>query len=506
MKRSLALTLAFTFTSAAAVVAGFAANQLLADNELPAAKLQRDTTPLDRNGPRIVSFADVLDKVTPAVVSVHTSHVAKMSNQERMLRRYYGMQDPRQQEEEIIMRGLGSGFLVTTDGYVLTNNHVISSQRDGDAAEEIIVQLDDGREYDAIVVGTDPQSDVAVLKIEVGNEKMPFLPLGDSGQLRVGDIVFAVGNPLEVGLTVTQGIVSALERTDLGILSSRKSPGMESFIQTDAAINQGNSGGPLVDAQGRVIGINSAIASPNGGSIGIGFAIPINFAASIMDSLVNDGEVRRGFMGVELAPLDRKLAQAFGLNSSRGALINRVNPGLPGDRAGLRHGDVVVGVNGRQVDSVRELIYLISSQAPGEDVTLTVVRERAEQDIDVTLGDRGELLTGMQRPQRELRPAPPQIEPDPLVKGVNVRVVDQTARARHKIPADIDGLLIVEVSDKYAEVLSPGMVILSVNGHDVTSLEAAKNALSPEGVNRLYVYFEEYHRYIPLIVPGRDAG
>lgn len=505
MKRSLLLPLAFTFAGAA-VVAGLAANELLAQDDLPAVKLERDAKPLDRNGPRIVSYADVLEQVTPAVVSVRTTEYAELSARERemqeMLRQYYGLPDAQDEDDPIISQGLGSGFMVTPDGYVLTNNHVVSGHR-AESTAEIVVQLSDGREFEAEVIGADPNSDVAVLKIDVGSEQLPYLRIGDSSQLRVGDIVFAVGNPLRVGLTVTQGIVSALERTDLGILGSRRGPGVESFIQTDASINRGNSGGPLVDAEGRVVGINSAIASPTGGSIGIGFAIPINLAQQIMHSLVNDGEVRRGFIGVELAPLDRQLARAFGLPSSRGALINRVNPGLPGDQAGLQHGDVVVGVNGQQVDSVRELIYLISTQAPDSTVTLAVVRERQEMNIDVKLGDRDALLGGMQLPKREQPKADPKppVEQE-LAPGITVAPVDSATRARYGLPREVDGLVVTGLGDNanYGDYLQEGMVIQDINGVKVKSLDDAQKALRQDGANRLYVYFDEYHRYVPLII------
>ncbi|WP_309397076.1 trypsin-like peptidase domain-containing protein [Cerasicoccus maritimus] len=494
MKRSLQLTLAFTITAASAIVAGFAANQLAAKDDLPPAKVERDASPLDRNGPRIVSFADVLEDVTPAVVSVHTSSYAELSRQERMLRRYYRM------DENPTVQGVGSGFVVTADGYVLTNNHVVSSGGNSQA-DEVIVKLDDGREFEATVVGADASSDVAVLKIDVGSEQLPFLPLGDSAQLRVGDIVFAAGNPLGIGLTVTQGIVSALDRTDLGIYNTRNGPGMENFIQTDASINRGNSGGPLVDAQGRVVGINSAIASPTGGSIGIGFAIPINFAARIMDSLVNDGEVRRGFIGVQLDQLSRELAQAFGLSSTRGALVVRVTPGMPGADAGLMHGDIVTAVDGQGVDSVQELIYLISSRAPGTEVGLSVFRSGQPIKINVTLGDREALINGSApAPQT---PAQPQThaKPDTLISGISVMPISPRDRLEHKIPADIDGLLVAEVSEKYSQILQPGTVIESINGAPVQSFDEAKAALNPDGMNRLYVYYEDSFRYVPLITP-----
>jgi len=509
MKRPVFLTLTFSIVAAAAVICGLAANQIFAKDSLPPVQLERDSTPLDRsNATRITSYADVLDDVTPAVVSVHVAHVTEADpdrrNLENMLRRYYGMPPlPDDGEsDEYVQEGLGSGFVVTEDGYILTNNHVVSGRR-GAQAEEIVVQFNDGREFDARVIGADPQSDVAVLKIDAPGEAFPHLPLGDSANLRVGDIVFAVGNPLRVGLTVTHGIVSALERTDLDILRFRDSPALESFIQTDAAINRGNSGGPLVDAQGRVVGINTAIASPTGGSIGIGFAIPVNLAAKVMQSLVEEGEVRRGFIGVELAPLNRELAQAFGLDSTRGALINAVTPGLPGERAGLAHGDVVTSVNGQSVDSVREMIYLISSQAPGSTVNLDIVRGGQSQSIAVTLGDREKLLRGEDwtaEPEPEAEPEEPEVSE--LVDGVVVAPLDDSARETNQIPEEIQGLRVVEVDtgSAYSEVLPAGAVILAINGQNVDIPENAKEALRKDKANALYIYFDGRKQYVPLIL------
>ncbi|MEO0796615.1 MAG: Do family serine endopeptidase [Verrucomicrobiota bacterium] len=511
MRSSVFYSVAFATTAVAALFAGFTASQLFAKADEPRSvvELQRDHTPLDRsNTARIVSYADVLDKVTPAVASVHTEHVGTAPEGQRdwenMLRRYYGMPEIPEGEEvdPYIEQGLGSGFVVTEDGYVLTNNHVVSG-RSGSSADKIIVKLSDGREFDAALVGKDPQSDVAVLKIDTEGEALPFLPMGDSKQLRVGDIVFAVGNPLSVGLTVTQGIVSALERTDLGIISRRGMPAMENFIQTDAAINRGNSGGPLVDAEGRVIGINTAIVSQSGGSIGIGFAIPVNLAARVMQSLVEQGEVRRGFIGVQLEPLDRELAQAFGLDSSRGALISRVTPNLPGDKAGLRHGDVVTKVNGQAVDSVPEMIYLISSEQPGSTVDLSVFRNGEEQSIAVVLGDRTKLLEG--EPVVEAEP----VEPEPpktseFVEGIEVAPLSEVLTAELELPEDLSGLQVVEVSSgsPYSEILVPGMVIQLINGQKVTSAEEARKALRVDGANALYVYYNENYQYLPLIVKG----
>ncbi len=462
-------------------------------------KLARDDTPLDRKGDdRIVSYADILEPVTPAVVSVITSRVQQVDPRrealEEMLRRYFGA-PPREEEPEAApddepkATGLGSGFIVSADGYILTNNHVIKGLDDSEP-DEIAVKLRDGREFVAELVGTDRETDVALLKIEA--EGLPHLTLGNSQELRVGDIVFAIGNPLGIGLTVTQGIVSAKERTDLDILPG----GYESFIQTDAAINRGNSGGPLVDGRGRVVGINSAILSSlGGGNIGLGFAIPIDLAANIAESLALGEEVRRGFIGIEPGPLDRNLAQAFGLNTTKGAVVNRVTPGLPADEAGLQHGDIILTVNGTQVDSVGDLIYLISSLQPDSTATLGIVRGGEHEDIDIVLGDRAELidaaLGGRKAPGKE------------VLEGVVLRTVTNELRDEFNLPEDLDGLIVTEVDgdSPYARKLPPGLVLIEVNQQPVTNDEELSKALKGPGeLNTVYVYFDGNYTYSTLKV------
>ena len=323
--------------------------------------VKRDTSPLNReNSAVFTSYAPVLDRATPAVVSITVERklTQRMRGRSRndmleeLMRRMWGL-PPRREErreapqepedrERFVPEGMGSGFIVSPDGYVLTNNHVVRGQSDSTDDEafdvkRITVSTKDGRQFEAEVVGTDPSTDLAVLKVDA--DGLPFVTLGDSTQIAVGDIVFAIGNPLRVGLTVSQGIVSAVNRTDLGIIDQSlmrgganfaESPPIESFIQTDAAINLGNSGGPLLDAQGRVIGINSAISSIGGGSIGIGFAIPINLAEQVMQSIVTGGDVRRGFIGVGLESLTLEKARAFGLDRVKGAIVNDVQKGQIG--------------------------------------------------------------------------------------------------------------------------------------------------------------------------------
>ncbi|MBU4282189.1 MAG: trypsin-like peptidase domain-containing protein, partial [Gammaproteobacteria bacterium] len=270
--------------------------------------------------------------------------------------------------------GLGSGVIVSPAGYILTNNHVIEE------ADQIEVILNDGRKSAAQVIGTDPETDLAILKVNL--KDLPVITLGDSDALAIGDQVLAIGNPFGVGQTVTSGIVSALGRTQLGINT------FENFIQTDAAINPGNSGGALVDTNGHLMGINTAIYSRSGGSMGIGFAIPTSTARSVLDAIVRDGQVTRGWIGVEPQDLTPELAESFGLASGTGVIITGVLQNGPAAQAGIRPGDVIVGVAGRNVTNVAQLLSAVASLQPGTPATLDVVRKDGKSSVDVTPGKR----------------------------------------------------------------------------------------------------------------------
>jgi Do/DeqQ family serine protease len=326
------------------------------------------------------SYADVVARVTPAVVTVRASRRAREAQQfpfgdDPMLREFFGNRTPQQpRSEERVERGLGSGVVVTADGYILTNHHVV------DGAQDIRVELNDGRVLTAKVVGSDPPSDLAVLKVEATG--LPVLPLADSDKVRVGDIVLAVGNPLGIGQTVTSGIISAKgRRTGLSDGS------FEDFIQTDAPINRGNSGGALVNTTGELVGINSQILSPSGGSIGIGFAIPANMAKNVMDQLVQTGRVRRGMLGVNIQGVTSDLASSLGLAQVRGALVSGVTAGGPAERAGLKRGDVITAFNGAPVADSNALRNMVARTLPGTAVTLTVSRGGREQQVPLTLGE-----------------------------------------------------------------------------------------------------------------------
>jgi Do/DeqQ family serine protease len=324
------------------------------------------------------SYADVVARVAPAVVTVRSERRTRAAQQHPFMddpffRQFFGDRMPQQQQPQI-ERGLGSGVIVTADGYILTNHHVV------DGAENIKVDLSDRRTLDAKVVGSDPPSDLAVLKINATS--LPVLTLGDSDRARVGDVVLAIGNPLGLDQTVTAGIVSAKGRaTGVG------DGNFEDFIQTDAPINQGNSGGALINTNGELVGINSQILSPSGGSIGIGFAIPSNMARGVMDQLIKSGKVRRGQLGVIVQTVTSDIAQSLDMKDVRGVIVGSVQPGSAGERAGLKQGDVIVALNGQPVNDSNSLRNRIAGTAPDADVALTVVRDGREQQFTAKLGE-----------------------------------------------------------------------------------------------------------------------
>src|SRR5437899_119876 len=341
-----------------------------------------DERPIARDAGSHASFAPVVKKVAPAVVKVftttrihNTGFNGMPDNMDDMLRRFFGDQfegrTPRRNHGPTKQEGIGSGVVVTKDGYILTNNHVV------DGADEVKVALQDGRDFTAKVIGRDPKSDVAVIKIEA--KDLPAVTMADSDKVEVGDVVLAVGNPFGIGQTVTTGIVSATGRAGAVGLD------YEDFIQTDAAINPGNSGGALVDADGRLIGINTAILSRSGGNQGIGFAIPANLARDVMQSLVKDGHVTRGYLGVMIQDVTPALAKEFKLKDSAGALIGDVVPKSPADKAGLKSGDVIVEIKGKKVTDSRHLRLEVARTKPGESVPVKGLRDGGTKTFVVTV-------------------------------------------------------------------------------------------------------------------------
>ncbi len=319
----------------------------------------------------LTSYGGAVKLAAPAVVNVYTTkEVRRQGAADDPLYRYlFG--DARGNDR---VASLGSGVVATRDGFVLTNNHVVQ------AADEIAVALADGRQFEAKLVGADPETDLALLKIDARD--LPAITFGRSESLQVGDVVLAIGNPFDVGQTVTMGIVSALGRTNLGINT------FENFIQTDAAINQGNSGGALVDSNGNLVGINTAIFSRTGGSIGIGFAIPSTLVTQVMDQLIKSGKVQRGFFGVEPEDITREMAGLLRLPREKGVVLKGVQRSSPAGKAGLEPGDVMLSINGQMVVNSKAMLNQISQLPPGSDAQVKVVRGARELDIHVAVGER----------------------------------------------------------------------------------------------------------------------
>jgi serine protease Do/serine protease DegQ len=419
----------------------------------------------------VVSYADVIEPVQKSVVSIYSTKIVKQ-RVANPLRQFFGDAVP-DSERNSKQEGLGSGVIVSADGYILTNNHVI------EGADELKVSLTDDREFTAKVIGADPKTDVAVIKIDADN--LPVITLADSEKLRVGDVVFAVGNPLGVGQTVTMGIVSAKGRNQLGLLENVA--GYENFIQTDAAINMGNSGGALVDARGRLVGVNSAIISPSRGNIGIGFAIPINFAASVMGSLIETGTVTRGYLGVTTETVTADVAEQLGLpKDAKGVAITDISPDGPADQAGLKRSDVILMLNGKSVSSLEELRLAVAQMAPNSQAKVKLMRDGKEMTLDVTLGKLSE-------------------KPDELLAGVNAANLDEEQRQRSGLETRVNGLVItdVESTSPFADRLFPGMVIIEINRVPVVNLAMAKQSLV-QGRNLLLVNFRGAYRFIAVTV------
>ncbi len=440
--------------------------------------IKYDPTPLAQGTP---SFAPVVEKVAPSVVTISTSKNVRpgqnpMGNNplfnDPMFRRFFGIPDgddnagpqgpqaPGQNRRGPLRKqalGLGSGVVVSPQGHIITNNHVV------EGADDIIVTIgSNSKEYKAKKVGTDPGTDIAVLKIDA--ENLPAITFADSDRMRPGDIVIAVGNPFGLTQSVTMGIISSIGRGGMGIID------YENFIQTDASINPGNSGGALVDYQGRLIGVNTAIFSRSGGNQGIGFAVPANLARNVMESILKNGRVTRGFLGVALQPLTEDLASAFNIkDDQQGALISEVQPGSPSEKAGIQNGDLVVAVDGKKIEGPRELQLLIGSMSPGKKVELTVLRNGQEQKIPVELAERPG--------SKDSAPALEQKSDEPdVLDGVTVSDIDADIRKEMEIPETTKGVVITQVdpdSPSAAAGLRRGDVILEINREPVTSADEA---------------------------------
>ena len=428
-------------------------------------KIKEDFSPIQRTTGKN-SFAPVVKKVTPSVVTISTTSKPENLNafgsseapfNHPFFRRFFG--DPNFgsrgfQSPAPERHGLGSGVIVSENGYILTNNHVV------DEADEITVTLSEsGKEYEAILVGGDPKTDLAVLKVDMTDA--PYIVLGDSDQVEIGDFVLAVGNPFGVGQTVTMGMVSALGRGKLGL-------DYENFIQTDAAINPGNSGGALVDTEGRLIGINTAILSRTGGNHGIGFTIPINMARHVMNSLIENGRVVRGFLGVGIQSVTPDLADAFELEHPHGALVAEVSPDSPAEEAGFKEGDVIVRIGNDEIKSSQQLRILVAQALPRTDVSFVVLRNGKEKELVATLAEFPEEVSGagFGGSSRNYQ--------ESWLRGVEVTELTSEMRRELRLPRKINGALVEAIrpdSPAYRSGLRQGDVILEVNRQPVQSEE-----------------------------------
>ncbi|WBU61168.1 Do family serine endopeptidase [Paracoccus albus] len=413
------------------------------------------------------SFADLVEEVSPAVVNINTSSVIERPTGRMFpegspfedLFRDFGMPSPNQnnpfgqQQSPQRANALGSGFVISDDGYIVTNNHVI------DGADEIEIEFRDGARRSAEVVGTDAQTDIALLKVDA--QDLPFVGFGDSDDARVGDWVLALGNPLGQGFSASTGIVSARGRALTGTY--------DDFIQTDASINRGNSGGPLFNMDGEVIGVNTAILSPNGGSIGIGFSMAANVVTNVVDQLREFGETRRGWLGVKIQRVTPEIAESLGLEQDRGAMVTDVFDG-PASAAGIRPGDVIVDFAGNEIEDDRDLVARVAQAPIGEEVDVTVLREGHMQDVAVTLGRR-ETAEGNGEGGGENRPSDSPAEDELL--GMKLQRVTPELATELGLDEDQQGLVLREVepsSDAADKGLSPGDVITEAGQQPVSSV------------------------------------
>jgi serine protease Do len=443
----------------------------------------------------IASFAPVVEKVAPSVVTVFTTQTVSGSQapfpfSDDALRQFFGGQQPQRQGKQTL-QGLGSGVIVSPDGYILTANHVVSG------AEEIMIGLGtELRKNKAKKVGTDPGTDVALLKIDEKN--LPAITFADSEKARAGDIVLAVGNPFGLRQTVTMGIISAVGRGGVGIVD------YENFIQTDAAINMGNSGGALVDTKGELLGINTAIFSRSGGNQGVGFAIPANLARDVMQSLREKGRVVRGYIGASVQTLTPELAEAMKLKGQpTGALVGEVAPKTPSEKAGMKTGDVITAVNGKKISDARELRLMIGSMAPGSKTQMQVNREGQTKTFDVQLAEMPAGVTEEGGPEASPEESA-QPEKTTVFGGVAVADITDDIRGALNLPKDIQGAVIAEVdanSPAGKAGLREGDVIQEVNKQRVKNakdLVGVSKQLKPNEKILMRVYSQGRSGYVAL--------
>lgn len=424
-------------------------------------------------------FADLVETLSPAVVNISTTQTLRANDQPMMAFPFQGLPDDpalqqfkqffeqfnqmQGQPAEREVNSLGSGFVIDASGYIITNYHVISE------ADDISVRFTDNTTLKAKVIGKDSKTDLALLKVESA-KPLPFVSFGDSDKARVGDWVIAIGNPFGLGGTVTAGIISARQR------SINAGP-YDDFIQTDASINRGNSGGPLFDTNGKVIGINSAIFSPNGGSIGIGFAIPTSLAEPIIEQLKKFGKTHRGWLGVKIQDVTDEVANSIGMPKAIGALVVEITPDSPAAKAKVEMGDVITHFNGKEITEMRQLPRMVADSKIGEKATLTVWRKNASKELSMTIAEMSE---GQEEAMDQPNPASPEKNPvkgSETILGLNVVTLDAKLRASIGLPKDLSGVVIMAAKDGSEAAkrdLKRGDVIAEMNNENITDVAGFK--------------------------------
>jgi len=492
-------------------------------------KMKLDSAPLPGGGQMQMSYAGVVDKILPSVVRVTPS--VRMGGGQLGMGGGHGGRDMEEMQREFLRRfcggvpegfgsdeeespsprgrgkggegklqkGTGSGVVITTDGYILTNNHVIED------AEKIEVTIGgNGKSHVAKLIGADPRTDVALIKIEATG--LAAAVIGDSSKLHVGDVVLAAGSPMELSQSVTMGIVSAMGRRGIGL--SGGGAGIQDFIQTDASINPGNSGGPLVDATGRVVGINTAILSRSGMNAGIGFSIPINLALSIVEDLVDDGEVTRGFLGITMENLQEGYGKILGLEADEGVMVKGVTPGSPAEKAGFEPGDVVVAAGGQKVDDNMSLSSIVGVSRPGTKVAFDVFRDGKRIAITATLEaiSDEELMAGGRSPKGKPGPGNEEIKkaaPSEIIPGVTVQDLTAGLRDRYSVPEGVTGVVVLRVEPNSAAAgagLTEGDVITTINTTKVTNMASTKG-IEKLGEEPIFLRINREGRKDSIIVP-----
>lgn len=442
------------------------------------------------------SYAEVVDRVAPAVVIIRSQKRARAPQQFPFMNDpsldQFGDRGENSAPRERRESGVGSGVIVSADGYLLTNHHVI------DGAEQIKVDLNDGRTLDAKVVGSDPPSDLAVLKIDASN--LPLLSLGDSNRVRIGDVVLAIGNPLGVGKTVTMGIISAKGR-QTGLSNGT----FEDFLQTDAPINQGNSGGALVNTDGELIGINSQILSQSGGSIGIGFAIPSNMARNVMDQLIKTGKVRRGQLGIVVQKVTSDMASSLSLGEARGVIVSQVQPGSAAERAGIKQGDVITALNGTPINDANSFRNQVAGTQPGTEVNLTITRGGREQQLRATLGEFSAEKESSDKEDAGGTGNTNSADTGNL--GITVEPLTPEIATRLGVRGGTQGLVVTEVDGAGPAAdanIQRGDVIEQVNQQPVRSAEDLKAALDRSGTRPVLLLVNRRGTTVFITVASRQ--